>query len=87
MAVRYHPSDCQILTTGTNRKIAYWETYDGSLIRDFEGSTASGLNTLDITGDGNYIVTGGNDQMVKVRFIHILFFNVVYAIKKKKFSC
>ncbi|KAK6624062.1 hypothetical protein RUM44_010920 [Polyplax serrata] len=66
MAVRYHPSDCQILTTGTNRKIAYWETYDGSLIRDIEGSTAAGLNTLDISADGQYVVSGGNDQMVKL---------------------
>lgn len=68
MAVRYHPSDCQILTTGTDRKISYWETYDGSLIRDIEGSTAAGLNTLDISADGQYIVSGGNDQMVKVSF-------------------
>lgn len=68
MAVRYHPSDCQILTTGTNRKISYWETYDGSLIRDVEGSPAAGLNAIDISPDGQYMVTGGNDQMVKVSY-------------------
>ncbi|KAL0278596.1 UNVERIFIED_CONTAM: hypothetical protein PYX00_000371 [Menopon gallinae] len=66
MSVRYHPSDCQILTTGTNRKISYWEAYDGSLIREIEGSTAAGLNTIDVSPNGDVMVSGGNDQMVKL---------------------
>ena len=32
--VCYHPSEYQFITTGTDRKIAYWESYDGALIRE-----------------------------------------------------
>lgn len=66
MCVRYHPSSCQVITCGTNRQIGYWEVFDGSLIREVEGSTSSALNTLDVTSDGKYFATGGSDQVVKV---------------------
>uniref|UniRef100_A0A1B6CQV2 Cilia- and flagella-associated protein 52 n=1 Tax=Clastoptera arizonana TaxID=38151 RepID=A0A1B6CQV2_9HEMI len=66
MCVRYHPSGCQVITCGTNRQIGYWEVFDGSLIREIEGSKSSALNTLDITSDGMYVATGGSDQIVKI---------------------
>lgn len=65
--IAYHPNECQIITSGTDRKIGYWENIDGSLIRELEGSKAGSVNGLDITGDGQYFVTGGNDKLVKVR--------------------
>lgn len=52
--VRYHPNGTQLLTCGTNRSIAFWEALDGSLIREIEGSTASSLNSLDVTPTGTY---------------------------------
>ncbi|XP_021919910.1 cilia- and flagella-associated protein 52 isoform X2 [Zootermopsis nevadensis] len=70
MGVCYHPSGVQIVTTGSDRKIGYWELYDASLIREIEGSRSSGLNAVDITRDGERIVTGGNDQCVKVWNYH-----------------
>ncbi|CAH1391738.1 unnamed protein product [Nezara viridula] len=66
MGVKYHPSGCQLLTCGTNRQIGYWEIFDGSLIREVEGSISAALNTLDISHDGNFYITGGNDYYVKV---------------------
>ena len=62
----YHPNECQVITSGTDRKIAYWENFDGSLIRELEGSRAGSVNGLDITADGMYFVTGGNDKLIKV---------------------
>jgi hypothetical protein len=47
--------------------LGYWEVYDGSLIREIEGSRSSGLNAIDMTRDGEHILTGGNDQYVKVK--------------------
>ncbi|PNF16695.1 Cilia- and flagella-associated protein 52 [Cryptotermes secundus] len=70
MGVCYHPSDLQVVTTGTDCKIGYWEVYDGSLIREIDGSTSSGLNAIEITTDGEHILTGGNDQYVKVWNYH-----------------
>ena len=64
--IAYHPNECQIITSGTDRKIGYWENFDGSLIRELEGSKAGSVNGLDITSDGDYYVTGGNDKLVKV---------------------
>jgi len=64
--IAYHPNECQVITSGTDRKIGYWENFDGSLIRELEGSKAGSVNGLDITADGTYFVTGGNDKLVKV---------------------
>ncbi|XP_075232262.1 cilia- and flagella-associated protein 52 [Lycorma delicatula] len=70
MCVKYHPTGCQVITCGTNRQIGYWEVFDGSLIREVEGSTSSALNTLDITNDGKYFLTGGTDQILKLWKYH-----------------
>lgn len=52
--VKYHPNGVQLLTCGTNRCIGLWEALDGSLIREIEGSSASALNSLDVSFTGSY---------------------------------
>ena len=47
-------------------KIAYWETFDGSQIRELEGSKSGSIEGLDISSDGAYLVTGGADKLIKV---------------------
>ncbi|KAH1183141.1 cilia- and flagella-associated protein 52 [Mauremys mutica] len=64
--VCYHPEEYQIITSGTDRKIGYWEVFDGSAIRNLEGSLTGSINGMDITSDGTYFVTGGDDHLVKV---------------------
>lgn len=54
-SARYHPNGAQLLTCGTNRYIGFWEALDGSLIREIEGSSASALNSLDVTPNGSYL--------------------------------
>uniref|UniRef100_A0AAR5QBT5 Cilia- and flagella-associated protein 52 n=2 Tax=Dendroctonus ponderosae TaxID=77166 RepID=A0AAR5QBT5_DENPD len=66
LCVRYYPTGVQILTGGSDRKVAYWEVLDGSLVRELEGSPTGTINTLDISPDGEYFVTGGNDQIIKL---------------------
>jgi len=67
-SVAYHPLEHQVVTTGTNRKIGFWETFDGSLIRELDGSLTNSVNALDVSEDGVYIVSGGADKLVKVCF-------------------
>ncbi|KAF6779134.1 hypothetical protein AHF37_01666 [Paragonimus kellicotti] len=62
----YHPTECQVITSGTDRKIGYWEVYDGSLIRQLDGSRSGSVNGMDITEDGKTFVTSGDDKIVKV---------------------
>ncbi|KAM6957115.1 cilia- and flagella-associated protein 52-like [Aplochiton taeniatus] len=64
--VCYHPEEHQILTSGTDRKIGYWEVHDGSAVRDLEGSLSGSINGLNITRNGVHFVTGGDDKLVKV---------------------
>ncbi|XP_059937268.1 cilia- and flagella-associated protein 52 isoform X2 [Mesoplodon densirostris] len=64
--VCYHPEEFQIITSGTDRKIAYWEVFDGSVIRELDGSLSGAVNGMDITVEGVHFVTGGNDRLVKV---------------------
>ena len=84
-AVCYRPDECQLITGGTDRKvnvyiqciviiynhqIGYWETHDGSQIRELDGSKTGSINGMDITPDGIHFITGGDDRTVKVIIIH-----------------
>ena len=64
----FHPVGNQVITTGTDRKISYFETLDGSMIRALDGSMTGAINSLDISGDGQFFVSGGDDKLVKVRY-------------------
>ncbi|XP_048871689.1 cilia- and flagella-associated protein 52 [Brienomyrus brachyistius] len=65
-AVCYHPEEYQIITSGTDRKITYWEVYDGSAIRELEGSLSGSVNGMHISPEGKHFVTGGDEKLVKV---------------------
>lgn len=62
----FFPTAVQILATGTNRKISYWEVYDGSLVREVEASPKACVNCISINKSGEIFVTAGADQIVKV---------------------
>lgn len=45
MQILYHPDEAQIITTGSDRKISYWDSFDGQQIRDIEASESE-INAL-----------------------------------------
>lgn len=65
-SVAYHPDESQLVTTGTDRKITYWDAYDGNAIRILDGSDSDAVNAVDICGSGTVLVTGGSDKLVKM---------------------
>ena len=65
-SVVYHPDESQLLTTGSDRKITYWDCFDGEAIRMLDGSTTGEVNTLAISADGEIFVSGGEDKIVKM---------------------
>ncbi len=71
-AVVYTPDESQILTCGTDKKVEYWEAFDGTLIRELEASQSDSINDLDITQDGSRFIIGGSDKFVKVFILCIL---------------
>lgn len=64
--IAYHPEEFHIITGGSDRKIAYWESYDGSQIRELEASKSGPINGLDVDAEGKRFVTGSSDKLVKV---------------------
>lgn len=64
--VLYHPDESQVLTTGSNRKITYWDCLDGQAIRMLDGSETGEINALDVTESGEWFVSGGQDKKIKV---------------------
>jgi WD40 repeat protein len=65
-SIVYHPDGSQLLTTGTDRKLTYFDVADGNPIRIVDGSPHHQLNSLSISEDGERFVTGGGDKIVKV---------------------
>jgi len=65
-AVVYHPDESQLLTTGSDRKITYWDCFDAEAIRMLDGSTEGEVNALAITAAGEHFVSGGEDKVVKL---------------------
>ncbi|ESO89136.1 hypothetical protein LOTGIDRAFT_105926 [Lottia gigantea] len=65
-SVIYGCEGAQMVTCGTDRKIAYWETFDGSLIREVDDSKSGGTLSIDASPDGRYFVTGGEEKLLKV---------------------
>ena len=64
--VIYHPDESQLLTCGSDRKITYWDCFDGQAIRMLDGSDSGELNALAITREGEHFVTGGEDKLIKL---------------------
>jgi WD40 repeat protein len=64
--VVYHPDESQLLTTGSDRKVTYWDCFDGQAIRMLDGSDSGEINALAITKEGENFVSGGEDKLVKV---------------------
>jgi len=64
--VVYHPDESQLLTTGSDRKITYWDCFDGNAIRMLDGSSTGEVNALAITAEGEHFVSGGQDKVVKL---------------------
>lgn len=63
---KYYPDASQMLTTGTDRKITYWDAFDGSNIRELDGSASAECNALDISRDGALFASGGGDRLLKL---------------------
>jgi len=65
-ACAYHPDESQIVTAGTDRKVTWWDAYDGQAIRILDGSNSADINALAISTDGSVVVSGGGDKDVKL---------------------
>jgi len=65
-AAQYFVDESQLLTCGSDKKIGYWDAVECSVIRELEGSKGGEINTLDISTDGSFFATGGNDRIVKL---------------------
>jgi WD40 repeat protein len=67
-SIVYHPEGAQLLTTGSDRRIGYWEVFDGQLLRSLEtGDEEQGeINSLSMMKDGKHFLSGGSDGIVKI---------------------
>ena len=64
--VVYHPDESQLLTTGSDRKITYWDCFDGQAIRMLDGSQTGEINALAIMQEGEHFVSAGEDKVVRL---------------------
>ncbi|XP_075256467.1 cilia- and flagella-associated protein 52-like [Convolutriloba macropyga] len=71
--VCYHPKEFQVITSGSDRKIGYWEIDSSNTpIREVDAAAAGNINGMDVGNfcfgsNENYIfVTCGGDKLVKL---------------------
>lgn len=64
--VQYRPDEAQIVSVGTDRQLAYWEVYNGKLIREIEVTATGAVNSVSISTDGNNVALGGDDKVLKL---------------------
>jgi len=62
----YHPDESQLITTGTDRQISYWDSSDLSQIRIVDGSDKGAINQLTINEAGTLFVSVSEDRTVKL---------------------
>lgn len=66
-ALAAHPDENQIVTTGTDRRITWWDPDDASVIRVIESPAEAELAALDIsTPDGASVVVAGADRVLRI---------------------
>ncbi|DBA00411.1 TPA: hypothetical protein N0F65_012942 [Lagenidium giganteum] len=64
--ILYHPDESQMLTCGSDRRITYFDSFDGEAIRILEEASEFELLAMDIEQTGTLFVTGGRDALLKV---------------------
>jgi len=65
--ISWHPDESQLLTTGSNYKISYYDAYDASTIRVIDGSFTDEMTALDVEPiDGAWFLTGSADKTIKL---------------------
>lgn len=65
-SVAFHPDDSQMITVGTDRKVAFWDTFDGQPIRALEGSESAEVNATAISRSGSHYVSAGGDALIRL---------------------
>ncbi|KAL7682746.1 putative cilia-and flagella-associated protein [Plasmopara halstedii] len=64
--VLYHPDESQLLTCGSDRRITYFDAYDGEAIRILEEAAESEMLAMHIEHSGTLFATGGRDGLLKL---------------------
>lgn len=66
----HHPQqdvwDATVCCLGYCVQITYWDAYDGQAIRIIEGSDSAQLNALATDPEGEALLSGGSDKLVKL---------------------
>ena len=65
----YHPDESQMLTGGTNCKVTYWDSVDGSAIRELEVVEGDIVNAIDVTQSGTYFVSGSGSRTKQLSIV------------------
>lgn len=58
----------QAVTTGTDRKITFWDVYDGSAVRIVDAAEEAAMCDVAVDAAGDVIVSGGAHKLVQVSF-------------------
>ncbi|RLN61943.1 hypothetical protein BBJ29_003417 [Phytophthora kernoviae] len=64
--VLYHPDESQLLTCGSDRRITYFDAYDGEAIRFLEEAADHEMLAMDIEQSGTLFATGGRDGVLRL---------------------
>lgn len=64
--ILYHPDESQLITCGSDRRVTYFDAFDGEAIRMLEEAAEQELLAMDIEASGTLFATGGRDGLLKL---------------------
>ena len=63
-SVRFSPGDSLMVTSSVDSTIKIWKRATGGIIKEIK--QVSGIAYMDLSSDGNYVVTGSYDSTVRL---------------------
>jgi WD40 repeat protein len=55
-----------LVTVLSDKRIVFWDSFNGSVIRELESLLNAQPNSIHISPNGRFFVTGGDEKLVKV---------------------
>ena len=66
LGAAYSDDGAQLVTVGSDRRLAYWDAADAAPVRSLEAGGGGQVACVAVSPDGRALATGGADRLVRL---------------------